>query len=296
MGSPSPVVVEGRGLHTGAWSRVTLCPAVGPVRLSVGAIETEIDRLSIAGTEWATTVEVGTERAVELGTERAVEVGQERATTVEVSADHIRVATVEHLLAALGGLGIREGLVFRVEGPECPLLDGGAAKWCELLAGMDLTPRSPPLRVVRDGVVQVGASRYEFRVAEGIDIHVHFETNDVRVTPEARWQGDPADFRARIAPARTFAFFDHIDRLALGGLARGVDPAAVILLAPDAIHCLAPYSPDEPARHKLLDLVGDSYLWGGPPLGRMRVLRPGHSANARALRQARTEGILARVS
>ncbi|HXX67753.1 MAG TPA: UDP-3-O-acyl-N-acetylglucosamine deacetylase [Polyangiaceae bacterium] len=277
-GSTHPIVVEGRGLHTGSWARVTLCPAAGPVRLSVGASEARIDELLLAGTAWATTVRFAATHAPGLGGDHA--------------RSNFAVGTVEHLFAALGGLGVREGVAVRVEGPELPLLDGGAAKWCELLARLALRPQPPRLRVARDAVVQVDASRYEFGVAEEVDVQVRFEANDPRVTPEARWLGDPADFRARIAPARTFAFFGDLPRLALGGLARGVDPEAVVLLAPEAVHCVAPYSADEPARHKLLDLVGDSYFWGGPPIGRMRALRPGHSANARALRQARAEGIL----
>ena len=52
---------------------------------------------------------------------------------------------------------------------------------------------------------------------------------------------------------------------------------------------------NRPTRHKLLDLVGDAYLVGGPPVGRMRAVRPGHAANAAALRQACAEGILVRI-
>ena len=51
-------------------------------------------------------------------------------------------------------------------------------------------------------------------------------------------------------------------------------------------------APDEPARHKLLDLMGDLYVHGGPPLGRIRVTRPGHASNAGALRRALDEGVL----
>lgn len=261
-----PIVVEGRGLHTGSWVRVTLCPRSGPVCLRVGGVEARIEELCVAETE--------------------------RATTVQLGESGRSVATVEHLFAALGGLGIRDGVALEVDGPELPLLDGGAAQWCELLSHLDLKPGAPRLRVTREGVVHVGKSRYEFGVAKSIDIEVQFETDDERVTPQARWRGDPTDFRVRIAPARTFAFFADLGALVDAGLARGVDPGAVILLAPDAVHCVAPYSPDEPARHKLLDLVGDAYLRGGPPLGRLCARRPGHFANAHALRQAVAEGIL----
>jgi UDP-3-O-[3-hydroxymyristoyl] N-acetylglucosamine deacetylase len=260
------VVVEGRGLHTGAWARVSLRARPGPVRLSVAGVEARVDEFSVVGTD--------------------------RATTVEARGGRFRVATVEHLLGALGGLGIREGVTLEVDGPELPLLDGGAAKWCERLASLGLAGAPPRLRVARNATLHVGESRYEFGVAERVDVQVCFETVDPRVASESRWLGDPVDFRERIAPARTFAFAADIDSFADRGLARGVDPAAVILLAPDAVHCVAPYSPDEPARHKLLDLVGDSYLWGGPPRGRLLAVRPGHAANAQAFRRASAEGIL----
>lgn len=263
---PGRIVVEGAGLHTGSWARVTLCPRPGPVRLALEGVDARVDELCVAGSE--------------------------RATTVEFPGARVRLATVEHMFAALGGLGIRDGVTLRIEGPELPLLDGGAAKWCEHLSCLDLPAAPPRLRIAREGAVHVGASRYEFAVAPAVEVQVRFATDDPRVAPEARWHGDPSDFRARIAPARTFAFLADLGRLAERGLARGVDPASVILLAPDAVHCVAPYSPDEPARHKLLDLVGDSYLCGGPPLGRLRAVRPGHSANALAFRRALADGIL----
>jgi UDP-3-O-[3-hydroxymyristoyl] N-acetylglucosamine deacetylase len=85
--------------------------------------------------------------------------------------------------------------------------------------------------------------------------------------------------------------FDELGRL---GLARHVDPEAVVVLAPDGVHCRGAFEADEPARHKLLDLVGDLYLHGGPPQGRMHAHRPGHSANAAAIARALEEGVLVR--
>jgi UDP-3-O-acyl-N-acetylglucosamine deacetylase len=67
----------------------------------------------------------------------------------------------------------------------------------------------------------------------------------------------------------------------------------VVVLTPDgALSAGRPFEPDEPARHKLLDLVGDLYLYGGPPVGHVRAVRPGHAANALAMRRARDEGIV----
>jgi UDP-3-O-[3-hydroxymyristoyl] N-acetylglucosamine deacetylase len=218
-----------------------------------------------------------------------------RATTVEARQGGLRIGTVEHALAALAGLGVYEGLVLDVDGPEMPLLDGGAAAWCAAIGGLQVPRGRPRLRVAREATFDVGPSRYDFAPGDGaIDLGVHVDLGDARFAPEATWRGDPDDFVARIAPARTFTLAHDVEELLRRGLARHVDPASVVVIAPDAVHSAGrAFSPDEPARHKLLDLIGDLYLHGGPPLGRVRVTRPGHASNARALRRAIDEGVLA---
>jgi UDP-3-O-[3-hydroxymyristoyl] N-acetylglucosamine deacetylase len=149
--------------------------------------------------------------------------------------------------------------------------------------------------VDRSAVIDVGLSRYELSPYDaGVDVAVRLELDDPRLATDAAWQGDTDDFRRRIAPARTFALARDVDELARMGLARHVPPESVVLVAPEAVYAAgAPFSADEPARHKLLDLLGDLYLHGGPPLGRIRALRPGHAANTQAFRRARDEGIFA---
>jgi UDP-3-O-[3-hydroxymyristoyl] N-acetylglucosamine deacetylase len=221
-------------------------------------------------------------------------VATERSTTV-ASPNGVRVATVEHLFAALAGLAVYDGIVIDVDGPELPLLDGGAAAWCEAIDELEPETgrRVPRCRVARAGTVDVGSSRYELAPADAVRVEARVLLGDARLTTDASWAGDARDFRARIAPARTFAREADIDALALGGLARHVEPSSVVVLAQGAIHHAGrPFSPDEPARHKLLDLVGDLYLCGGPPLGVVRALRPGHGANAAAVARAFAEGLL----
>ena len=203
---------------------------------------------------------------------------------------------VEHLLAALAGLAHYEGLAVHVEGPEIPLLGGGSREWCDALIAMHLpTSVVPPMRIARGGVFHMGASAYEFTPGDAVDVGVRIDFDDARLTAEAVWRGDADDFRARIAPARTFAFERDLDELLRNGLARHVAPEAVVVITPRAILSAgAPFAPDEPARHKLLDLLGDLYLHGGVPLGTIRATRPGHHANARVFAQARAEGVLVR--
>jgi UDP-3-O-[3-hydroxymyristoyl] N-acetylglucosamine deacetylase len=264
------VRVEGIGLHSGAPARVVLRSRSGPVTLEAGGLEARIDQLRVVSTA--------------------------RATTVEAHGGALRVGTVEHLFAALAGLGVYEGLALTVDGPEMPLLDGGSAAWCAAIDGLGVEPKAPPSRVTRAAALDVGMSRYEFTPCAGIEVEVRLELDgfdEAQLAPEARWGGDADDFRHRVATARTFVLARDIGDLVAGGLARHVDPASVVVLAPDAIlHAGREFSRDEPARHKLLDLVGDLYLSGGPPRGRLRAVRPGHAANAVAIQRARAEGIV----
>jgi UDP-3-O-[3-hydroxymyristoyl] N-acetylglucosamine deacetylase len=193
-------------------------------------------------------------------------------------------------------MGVYEGVLLDVDGGEMPLLDGAATAWCDALERLGAWAGGPRLRVARSTVLHVGPSTYEFSPGSGVDVEVRLELDDPRIHPTARWEGDARDFRSRIAPARTFATSGDMDELARRGLARHVPPSSVVLVTPTAILCAGrPFAADEPARHKLLDLLGDLYLHGGPPIGCVRAVRPGHAANARALGRAREEGILAPV-
>jgi len=258
------------GLHSGAPACVVLRRRPGAVTLAAGGFEARVDELIVASTA--------------------------RATTVEAHRGALRVGTVEHLFAALAGLGVYEGLGLHVEGPEMPLLDGGALAWCEAVDELAVASAPSPSRIARHGTVEVGASRYEFAPGDGVTIEVRLELDGFAgslVASEARWNGTSADFRARIAPARTFALARDVDELVAAGLARHVDPASVVVISPErAHHAGRSFAPDEPARHKLLDLLGDLYLHGGPPAGKVRATRPGHAANAEAMRRARAEGLV----
>jgi UDP-3-O-[3-hydroxymyristoyl] N-acetylglucosamine deacetylase len=268
--TPRQVVVRGVGLHTGTPASVTLRARPGAVELCSGGRAARIADLEVASTE--------------------------RSTTVEAYGGLLRVGTVEHVFAALAGCGVYDGVELDIDGPEMPLLDGGAGAWCDALAALELPGpgrRAPGMRVARDATVHLGASRYEFTRGPGVEVEARLELDDARLEPEARWTGGPDDFRARIAPARTFARASDVEDLLRRGLARHVDAASVVVLAAGAIHHSGPaFSPDEPARHKLLDLIGDLYVHGGPPIGRVRGVRPGHSANAEAMRRALDDGIL----
>lgn len=262
--------IEGQGLHGGAPAVVTLSRGDGP-----SCVVKEGARARLAELE---------------------PVASARSTAVRSRDGRVAIATVEHLFAAIAALGAWEGLVVVIEGPEVPLADGGSRAFADAIAALEIPPRAPSLRVTVDGEVVVGGSRYAFRRADRVSASVSVDFGDARIAARARWDGDAEDFRDRIATARTFGFEREVMDLAARGLASHVAPESVVVIGEDRVLAAGrPFSADEPARHKLLDLVGDLGVHGGPPLGEIVAARPGHSATHAAVARALALGILART-
>ena len=262
------LALEGIGLRSGRPARVDFHVRPGPFTLVVDGVS--------------------------IGLEFLVVVDNERATTVR--AGSALLATVEHLLAACAALGLHEGVAVEVAGGEVPFLDGGSRAFAEALHRLPLSASAPPSKVVRAETILHGKSRYEFRPSRDGErsASVTLDYDDPRLAPAASWSGDPDDFLERIAPARTFSFSHEVEDLVRRGQVSHVDPASVVVFARDAVLASgAPVAADEPARHKLLDLMGDLFLYGGPPLGHVHAYRPGHAATHAILRAARARGVVA---
>jgi UDP-3-O-[3-hydroxymyristoyl] N-acetylglucosamine deacetylase len=249
--------LSGHGLFSGEPCRVTLRPRAGEILLR----GLPLRGYRVAGTLRTNTLENG----------------------------EIRASCVEHLFAALAASGVHAGLSIETDSEEMPLLDGGAAAWCNGIASLALEPSLPTLTVLRNAAITVGESKYRFFSAPsatpGVRVHVDF--GDSRLAKSAKWNGTFADFSERIASARTFVFAREIEALLAQGLGAHALPSNVIVIANDAIHAAGKaFSADEPARHKLLDLIGDLFFYGGPPRGRIEAVRPGHGATHTAMRIA----------
>lgn len=192
------------------------------------------------------------------------------------------VATIEHLMSALAGLGITDAEI-EVEGGELPALDGSSALYADGLeeAGLvglgDASIRNPFERVfVHEGhqlAVSLGTGhwRYGFINDRRWPFRQVFETADV-----AR------DYRREIAPARTFGFEEDLAEIRDAEFGRGLDLESALLIGSEGYVNSARFS-DEPARHKLLDAIGDLYL-AGIPIQFLNVAaeRSGHTANVGA--------------
>jgi UDP-3-O-[3-hydroxymyristoyl] N-acetylglucosamine deacetylase len=265
--------VEGRGLHTGSHGTVCFVRHEGAVVVKAGGVVTALRDLRVVDTA--------------------------RSTTVADANGTFRFATIEHVLAALGGLGVHAGVAIVVDGFEAPLADGGARRYVDALLELGVEATAPPLRVAREGIVEVGASRYVFERGDeagdqGVELEVSVDFDDARIAKTARWCGEARDFRERIAAARTFGFEHELGDLLARGLASHVTPESVVVIAKERVLASgAPFTADEPVRHKLLDLIGDLYLYGGPPRGIVRATRPGHAATHEVMRRALAEGLVA---
>lgn len=193
------------------------------------------------------------------------------------------ISTIEHLMSALAGLEITDAEV-EVYGGEMPALDGSAKGFVEALVATGLDP-------VGDGESQVpfkrvflqeenikiaigkgeGHWRYEYDLGERWPGHQIFESFDVVL-----------EYRKEIAPSRTFALAEEIPAILQMGLAKGLDEDSALVLGIEGYKNEPRYE-DEPARHKLLDLIGDLYL-AGIPIRFLNVAaeRSGHASNVRA--------------
>ncbi|MBN1772181.1 MAG: UDP-3-O-acyl-N-acetylglucosamine deacetylase [Deltaproteobacteria bacterium] len=214
--------------------------------------------------------------------------GTVRCTELRLAGGTVR--TVEHLLAAVAGCGIRDARL-EFEGPEAPILDGSALPWAErlLAASEPVVPEPGPPRAgspVRR--LRVGVSRYEAVPTARTALMVEYAVPHPWLgRRRVAWGGDADSFAREIAPARTFARLEELEGIFASGQARGGSLECAVVLGPDGPLGGPLRFPDEPARHKLLDLLGDLALCGFLPAMRVRAVQPHHAANGRlALRLA----------
>jgi UDP-3-O-[3-hydroxymyristoyl] N-acetylglucosamine deacetylase len=197
-----------------------------------------------------------------------------------------RVSTVEHLLSAILGCGVDNALI-AVEGPEIPVEDGSAKVFADAIEAVGLAtlhearirwiPTEP--RVFRDGeklLVVAPAPAFRVRMTVDYPAPIGAEYVEAEISPEA--------YRREIAPNRTFGFLHEVEALVKRGLAQGGTLENAVVFGPDGP--LAPLrAPNEPARHKILDLVGDFALLGAYPQCEVIAIKSGHKLHCTAVRE-----------
>jgi UDP-3-O-[3-hydroxymyristoyl] N-acetylglucosamine deacetylase len=265
-----PIRFAGLGVHTGQDINVTISPA-------------GID----AGIVFLRTDIADQDPRVPARADRVVET---RLGTVVGNDAGVRVATVEHLMAAFCGLGIDNALV-SLDGPEAPIMDGSCQPFVELFDRAGRRPQQARRRFI-EILEPVEAAeddkRAALKPAEGFEVafEIAFSAGAIgRQSIDADIDEDV--FRREFADCRTFGFLNEVEALRAAGLARGgsLDNAVVVdgdvVINPRGLR-----RPDEFVRHKVLDAIGDLYLLGAPLVGRYEGLYSGHGLNnalARAL-------------
>jgi UDP-3-O-[3-hydroxymyristoyl] N-acetylglucosamine deacetylase/3-hydroxyacyl-[acyl-carrier-protein] dehydratase len=260
-----PVILEGRGLHTGLPSRLTFRPA--PVN---------------TGLVFLVRGEAGEMRIPALVENLAP--ATERVRNTMLVSGEVRVYTVEHVLAALYGLGITN-CYLDLEGSEPPEPEGGSVlPIVELLVEAGAEDQGLPAPFYRvgapirwaDGEVEITAEP-----ADGLRLSFEIDYPETLIGTEvASFAITPDVFRREIAPARTFVMREDVARLRASGLAQGGSLGNALVVQG---HQLAEGQqlrfPDEFVRHKMLDLLGDVALLGMPIQGHIFARRSGHQAN-----------------
>ncbi len=256
---------QGLGLHTGRESTALLRPGArgsGPGFVLGGSVV----------------------RAVDLSAD-----GEARATRLTDPARGLHVSGIEHLMAALAGTGAWD-VVVEVQGGEPPALDGSALPFAEAIAGASIPGSSTDALDIAGPVeVSVDGSRAVAVPAGCLVLEVAIEFDHPWIgRQEMSWSPAAGDFMRDIAPARTFGFLEEAGSLLRRGLARGADLGSALVLGQEGpLNPGGARFPDEPVRHKILDLLGDLALLGRPLNARITALRPSHALNLALVRALR---------
>jgi UDP-3-O-[3-hydroxymyristoyl] N-acetylglucosamine deacetylase len=222
-------------------------------------------------------------------------------TTLSTNLAHAgaRVNTVEHVLAALHGMGIDNCRV-EVDGPEIPILDGSAAPFVALVqeAGVHGQRVGKRWLVIEQPVeVRDGDKVARLDPADSFSVEFTADFAHPLITNQAfRVAISDRAFEREVARARTFCFRKDIERMQAAGLARGGSLANAIVV--DEYSILNPEGlrfPDEFARHKVLDAIGDLALFGLPVLGALTAVKSGHALNQALVKRVLADAASHRV-
>lgn len=265
----APVSLSGIGVHSGNPVDITLHPA--PANDGISFLRTGLnsgnDRL------------IKAHHACVSATELCTVIGD-----VETGA----VATIEHLMSALYGLGIDNCLV-EIDGPEMPILDGSALPFVHAVDSVGIKVCAAAkrwIKVLRPVRIEVGRAFAELRPIDRgfrLDVEIDFESPVIGRSRKAM-DLTPATYRREIAGARTFGMMKDVERYWKAGYALGASLENTVAVGESAV--VNPEGlrfPDEFVRHKLLDAVGDLALAGLPIQGAYRSFCGGHRMNVGVL-------------
>jgi UDP-3-O-[3-hydroxymyristoyl] N-acetylglucosamine deacetylase len=256
-----PVAVSGVGLHHGVPVSIRIRPA--PAGTGIVFLRTDLNNFPLPAS-WQHVARV--------------------SYATSLMRQGVLISTTEHLLSVLYSSGIDNAWI-DIDNLEVPILDGSGLPFVQLLreAGVTQQKRRRRYLRVRKPVTHVhGDKRITLLPAESFSLHcdiffphplVGRQTMEIDLTPE--------NYATEIAPARTFGFEHELDAMRNMGLIRGASLDNAVCFTPEKVLNEGGLRfPDEPCRHKILDLIGDLALLGRPLLGRVIAERAGHAMHA----------------
>ncbi|MEH6526707.1 MAG: UDP-3-O-acyl-N-acetylglucosamine deacetylase [Sneathiella sp.] len=207
-------------------------------------------------------------------------------TTVENEAG-VKVATIEHLMAALSGCGI-DNAVVELDAPEVPVMDGSSAPFVFLIECADSIEQGEVrryIKVLKEVEVTDGGAKAVLAPADNISVSFEIDFDNPRIGKQnCSFNLRNGTFKNEICRARTFGFLSEFEKLKEMGLAKGGSlDNAIVLSGPDILNEEGLRYDDEFVRHKALDAVGDLYLAGAPIVGQFYGFRSGHALNNKLL-------------
>jgi UDP-3-O-[3-hydroxymyristoyl] N-acetylglucosamine deacetylase/3-hydroxyacyl-[acyl-carrier-protein] dehydratase len=277
--------LTGKGLHTGLEVTLTAKPAPANHGIKFQRIDLEENPI----------VNASIENVVDTS----------RGTTIDHKG--VRISTIEHMMAAFISKGIDNALI-EIDAPETPILDGSSKFYIEAInqAGVIDLPIDRDYYEIKKPIEYVDPAKGIEIIAypdDHFNITVQVDYNSKVLGPQFATLHDIKDFDAEISPCRTFVFFHELEQLAKHNLIKGgdLDNAIVIMdrqveqheldriaglfgkksitVKEGVLNNLDLQFRNEPARHKLLDVIGDLALIGQPIKGRIIATKPGHFAN-----------------
>lgn len=252
------VSLKGVGLHSGELVRCVICPA--PANTGIVFVRTDL------------------KRAPQIAADISKVVRTDMSTTLG-NADGVIVATVEHLMAALYGMGITNAVV-EVDGPEIPIMDGSSREFAEAFADAGIRTFSTAYKVLRlrkSVAVHAGDKHVIAKPSSKLQIKGKISFKHQVIGEQVYQFKNGKSFREEIAAARTFGFLREVEYLHKKGLARGgsLENAVVLderkVLNPEGLRFN-----DEFVRHKVLDALGDFALLGLGLLADVEIFKAGH--------------------
>lgn len=237
-----------------------------------------------------------------------------RNTTLE--KDGVRISTVEHILAALWTMGV-DNAAIEINGPEVPIMDGSAKEYAEAIEKTGLAELDAEIKYyqVTDKItftLENSGVEIELYPDDHFSVSLHIDYNSrVLGNQYAVFDASRDSFKENIASCRTFVFLHELEPLLQHNLIKGgdLDNAIVVVENPVSgeelerlrkifdkpeieikegyLNNLSLRFPNEPARHKLLDVLGDFALMGCRIKGKVMATRPGHFANTETIKMVR---------